>query len=215
MLAASSGWRRAARTGAGVQPNGTVPFCQRCAHEFAMEARDWSDVTPGVVSAGRNLCAARNNQGVALDRVDRRIISILRRDARTPVSDIAREVGLSSAPVSRRISRLETAGVITGYTVLVDDRMTGALEAFTEVRLSGGVETGELGDILREVPEVQEFFTIAGDPDALVRIRVDDVDHLQRVVNAMRRTGKLTGTKTLIVMHSWSRLTGSRDKEAP
>ena len=70
--------------------------------------------------------------------------------------------------------------------------MTGALEAFTEVRLSGGVETGELGDILREVPEVQEFFTIAGDPDALVRIRVDDVDHLQRVVNAMRRTGKLT-----------------------
>jgi Lrp/AsnC family leucine-responsive transcriptional regulator len=35
------------------------------------------------------------------------------------------------------------------------------------------------------VPEVQEFFTVAGDPDALVRIRVDDVDHLQRVVNPL------------------------------
>lgn len=141
-----------------------------------------------------------------VDQIDQRILGVLRRDARTPVSEIAREVGLSSAPVSRRIARLEADGVIRGYTVLVDDHDAGSLEAFTEVRLSGGVETGELGDILREVPEVEEFFTIAGDPDALVRIRVTDVDHLQRVVNAMRRTGKLTGTKTLIVMHTWSRV---------
>lgn len=150
---------------------------------------------------------------MTLDDMDRMILAILRRDARAAVTDIARQVGLSSAPVSRRIERLEAEGVIKGYTALIDDRHTGSLEAFTEVRLSGGVETGELGDILREVPEVQEFFTIAGDPDALVRIRVSDVDHLQRVVNAMRRTGKLTGTKTLIVMHTWSRaqdITGGR-----
>jgi Lrp/AsnC family leucine-responsive transcriptional regulator len=142
---------------------------------------------------------------MTVDDTDRRILAVLRRNARAPVADIAREVGLSSAPVSRRIERLESDGTISGYTALIDDRRSGSLEAFTEVRLAGGVETGELGDILREVPEVQEFFTIAGDPDALVRIRVEDVDHLQRVVNAMRRTGKLTGTKTLIVMHTWSR----------
>lgn len=142
---------------------------------------------------------------MAADETDRRILDILRRNARAPVADIAREVGLSSAPVSRRIERLESSGVIKGYTALIADKDSGSLEAFTEVRLSGGVETGELGEILRGVPEVQEFFTIAGDPDALVRIRVEDVDHLQRVVNAMRRTGKLTGTKTLIVMHTWNR----------
>lgn len=140
-----------------------------------------------------------------MDEIDRQIVAILRRNARAAVADIAREVGLSSAPVSRRIERLESDGVILGYTAVVDDSLVGSLEAYTEVRLSGGVETGELGEILRAVPEVQEFFTIAGDPDALVRIRVADVDHLQRVVNAMRRTGKLTGTKTLIVMNSWSR----------
>lgn len=151
---------------------------------------------------------------MTLDLIDRQILTVLRRDARTPVAEIAREVGLTSAPVARRIARLEAEGVVRGYTAIVDDRDIGSLEAFTEVRLSGGVETGEIGDILRDVPEVQEFFTIAGDPDALVRIRVDDVDHLQRVVNAMRRTGKLTGTKTLIVMHTWSRI-ARRDEVDP
>lgn len=146
-----------------------------------------------------------------VDDTDRHILALLRRNARAPVVDIAREVGLSAAPVSRRIERMEAAGVIRGYTTLIDDRQNGSLEAFTEVRLDGGTETGEIGDILREVPEVQEFFTIAGDPDALVRIRVDDVDHLQRVVNAMRRTGKLTGTKTLIVMHTWNRAQAGSD----
>jgi Lrp/AsnC family leucine-responsive transcriptional regulator len=100
---------------------------------------------------------------------------------------------------------MEAEGVIRGYTALVDDSRSGWLEAFTEIRLLGSTDTSELGEIVREVPEVQEFFTIAGDPDALVRIRVEDVDHLQRVVNALRRTGKLTGTKTLIVMNAWSR----------
>jgi Lrp/AsnC family leucine-responsive transcriptional regulator len=141
-----------------------------------------------------------------LDQVDHQILDILRRDARAPISDIARAVSLSSAPVTRRIQRLERLGVIRGYVTLIDDQLSGNLEAFTEIRLGGATETGELAEILKGIPEVQDFFTIAGDPDALVRIRVDDVDHLQRVVNAMRRTGKLTGTKTLIVMYQWSRL---------
>ncbi|HCB05407.1 MAG TPA: Lrp/AsnC family transcriptional regulator [Nocardioides sp.] len=140
-----------------------------------------------------------------LDIIDRAILTVLRRNGRTAVADIAREVGLSPAPVSRRIERMENGGAILGYTALIDDQHTGSLEAFTEIRLAGGIETSELGLIVKEVPEVQQFFTIAGDPDALLRIRVDDVDHLQRVVNALRRTGKLAGTKTLIVLHTWDR----------
>ncbi|MFC5178235.1 Lrp/AsnC ligand binding domain-containing protein [Nocardioides taihuensis] len=71
--------------------------------------------------------------------------------------------------------------------------------------MHGTTETGELEKIVRDVPEVQQYFTISGDPDALIHFRVKDVDDLQRVVNAMRRTGKLAGTKTLIVMASWRR----------
>lgn len=142
---------------------------------------------------------------MTLDETDRRILEILRRNGRAPVAEIAREVNLSPAPVARRIERLEESGVIRGYTAIIDDHRGGSVEAFTELRLDGSAETGEIAEWLKDVPEIEAFYTIAGDPDAIVRIRVDDVDHLQRVVNSMRRTGRLAATKTLIVMHSWSR----------
>ncbi|WP_432970861.1 Lrp/AsnC family transcriptional regulator [Dactylosporangium sp. CA-233914] len=142
-----------------------------------------------------------------LDDVDRAIVEVLRTNARTPVSEIARRVGLSAAPVSRRIERLERSGVIKGYVAVVDEQAVGGLDAFTEVRLVGSVDTAEIEKIARDIPEVQQFFTIAGDPDAMLRFRVENVDHLQRVVNAIRRSGKVSGTKTLIVMRSWDQAT--------
>jgi Lrp/AsnC family leucine-responsive transcriptional regulator len=141
-----------------------------------------------------------------MDAIDHQIIDVLRANARTPVSEIARRVGLSSAPVSRRIERLETDGTIRGYVALVDEGAAGGLDAFTEIRLVGGTDTQQIEEIARQVPEVQQYFTIAGDPDALVRFRVQSVDDLQRVVNAIRRTGIVAGTKTLIVMAAWDRV---------
>lgn len=140
-----------------------------------------------------------------IDSIDRAILDILRRDGRAAVSDIARRVQLSPAPVARRIERLEQAGVIRGYTAIIDDQNAGTIDAFTELRLTGTTETGEMADQFKHLPEVQDFFTIAGEPDALVRLRVTDVDHLQRVVNSIRRSGKVTSTKTLIVLYSWHR----------
>lgn len=142
---------------------------------------------------------------VQLDEIDRRLLELLRSNARAPVSELARAVSLSPAPVSRRIDRLERAGVIRGYVTVIDDRAAGDLFAFTEIRLTGDTETGVLEEVLRDMSEVQNFFTVAGDPDVLVRLRVRDVDHLQRVVNRIRRTGKALATKTLIVMYDWTR----------
>jgi Lrp/AsnC family leucine-responsive transcriptional regulator len=140
-----------------------------------------------------------------LDVIDRQILDLLRVNARMPVSEIARRVGLSGAPVSRRIERMESDGVIQGYVAVVSDAAVGELDAFTEIRLTGDTDTREIEEIARQVPEVQQYYTIAGDPDALVRFRVRDVEHLQKVVNAIRRTGIVAGTKTLIVMSTWDR----------
>ncbi|SPT51697.1 MULTISPECIES: Lrp/AsnC family transcriptional regulator [Actinomadura] len=142
-----------------------------------------------------------------MDAIDREIMNLLRSNARMPVSEIARRVGLSGAPVSRRIERLESAGVIQGYVAIVNEAAAGGLDAFTEIRLTGDTDTREIEAIARQVPEVQQYYTIAGDPDALVRFRVRNVEHLQQVVNAIRRTGIVAGTKTLIVMSAWDRTT--------
>jgi len=143
---------------------------------------------------------------VKLDELDQRIIDLLRDDARRTITDIATRVNLSPAPVKRRIDRLEQLGVITGYTVTVDQALIGpSIDAFTELRFAGDADIDEILAAVEEIPEIREVFTMAGDPDALLRIRVDDVEHLKAVVNRLRRTGRVTGTKTLMVLDRWVR----------
>ncbi len=143
---------------------------------------------------------------VKLDEIDEQIIALLREDARRTITDIAARVNLSSAPVKRRIDRLERLGVITGYTVAVDHAVIGpTIEAFTELRFAGNADIDEILGQVAQIPEIHEVFTMAGDPDALLRIRVNDVEHLKAVVNRLRRTGRVTGTKTLMVLDRWSR----------
>ena len=135
-----------------------------------------------------------------LDSTDRGILDLLAADARLSASEIGRRVGLSPAAAKRRIDRLEEAGVISGYrAVLNHGKLSGAIEAFIELRFAGETQVDDI-ESTAGVPEVIEAFTTAGDPDALVRIRVDDLEHLKRVVDRIRRAGRVTGTKTLIVL---------------
>lgn len=141
-----------------------------------------------------------------LDEVDRRILDLLREDARRTIADIAACVNLSPAPVKRRIQRLEREGVIRGYTVVLDEgRLGAAIEAFTELRFAGDTDVEHILAAASAIPEVRELYTTAGDPDALAHIRVDDVQHLQQVINQLRRSGDVTGTKTLMVLGTWTR----------
>lgn len=143
-----------------------------------------------------------------MDDIDRRILGLLRKNARMPASEIARAVGMSGASVTRRIERMETDGTIKGFVTVVDDASSGELVAFTEIRLRSGVGANEFEEIAELVPEVQQYYTIAGDPDGLVRFRARNLDHLQQVVNAIRKTPIVAGTKTLIVMSVWDRELG-------
>lgn len=140
-----------------------------------------------------------------LDTTDQRIIALLVEDGRRSASDVGRVVGLSPAAAKRRIDRLESAGYIRGYTAIVDHALLGAhLEAFTEMRFAPGTQVDDIDRSVADLPELVEAFTLAGDPDALVRLRVRDVDHLKGVIDRVRRGrrggAKITGTKTLIVL---------------
>ncbi len=141
-----------------------------------------------------------------LDATDHEILGLLREDARRTLSDIAGRVTLSTAAVKRRIDRLRETGVITGFTVQVDHAKLGwGIEAFTELRFVGNTKVAEILRTTTRMPEAQAVFTIAGDPDALVWLRVRDMAHLQTTIDEIRRQHQVTGTKTLIALESWSR----------
>ncbi|MBP0459475.1 Lrp/AsnC family transcriptional regulator [Streptomyces bomunensis] len=141
-----------------------------------------------------------------MDETDHSLLRMLREDGRRTFSEMAAEVGLSVAAVKRRVDRMRESGVITGFTAQVDHAKLGwGIEAFVELRYAGTTPVREIVASAYTVQEVQAVFTIAGDPDALVQVRVRDLDHLQQVIDGLRRSGQITGTKTLMVLGSWSR----------
>ncbi len=151
----------------------------------------------------------------ALDAIDERILELLVEDGRRSASEIGRRVNLSPAAAKRRIDRLEGFGIVRGYTALLDHGMLGGnLEAFTELRFASGTQVAEIESAVADLPELVESFTLAGDPDALIRLRVNDVDHLKRVIDQVRRSSKITGTKTLIVLGTRKGPAGGSSAEA-
>ncbi|WP_433332005.1 Lrp/AsnC family transcriptional regulator [Spirillospora sp. CA-294931] len=143
---------------------------------------------------------------IELDETDHRILQLLRQDARRTFSEMAQRIGLSVAAVKRRVDRLRDLGVITGFTTQIDYAKLGwGIEAFTELRYSGSAPVSEIIRTATSAPEVQAIYTTAGDPDALVNIRVRDMQHLQQVIDHIRRAGNVTGTKTLMVLGVWTR----------
>lgn len=140
-----------------------------------------------------------------LDPADHRILELLVEDGRRSASEIGRLLNLSAAAAQRRIDRLETAGYIRGYTAILGHaKLGGRVEAFAELRYAPGTQVGDIDQALENLPELVESFTLAGDPDALVRLRVTDVDHLKRVLDRIRQSrrgsAQVVGTKTLIVL---------------
>ena len=141
-----------------------------------------------------------------LDTLDRRIVALLREDGRRSYSDIARTIGMSVAAVKRRVGRLQDDGVISGYTAQIDyARLGWTVQAFVEVRYTGRTSVDDIMATASSVPEVQSVYVVAGELDALVQIRARDLPHMQTVLDQLRRAGTVTGTRTLMVLNSWSR----------
>lgn len=144
-----------------------------------------------------------------IDAIDRQILELLGSNARRTFGDIGARVGLSAPAVKRRIDRLEDLGIIRGYTTVIDEEKLGRpLEAFAELRFAGSTRVDDIESIASDVPEIRALFTVAGDPDALAWIRVQDVQDLKRVIDRLRNSGKITGTKTMMVLGSSIRTQG-------
>jgi Lrp/AsnC family leucine-responsive transcriptional regulator len=119
----------------------------------------------------------------AIDRIDRRILKALQADGRKSISELAREVYLTTSPCLDRVHRLEQEGYIQGYTALLDPNRLGARQlAFAEVKLDRTTpETFQkFRALVESFDEVVECHMVAGGFDYLIKIRVADMDAYRR-----------------------------------
>ncbi|MGE4378115.1 MAG: winged helix-turn-helix transcriptional regulator [Burkholderiaceae bacterium] len=125
-----------------------------------------------------------------LDRIDRKILDVLQRNARVPLTELAQEVGLSASPVSERVRRLERSGVITGYHARVDPQALGRpLLVFVELTLSS--KSGELFQKLRDEllhePRVLECHLVSGQFDYLIKARLSAMSEYRELLAQILR----------------------------
>jgi Lrp/AsnC family transcriptional regulator len=113
-----------------------------------------------------------------MDLTDRKILALLQGDASLSVAEIGSRVGLSSTPCWKRIQRLEADGVIQRRVALVDqDKIGLGITVFVSI------ETGDhsqdwlstFADMVGAMPEVMEFYRMAGDVDYMLRVVVPDI----------------------------------------
>lgn len=135
-----------------------------------------------------------------LDALDQRIIAELMRDARASYADIGAQVGLSAPAVKRRVDRLRAAGVIKGFTALVEPSALGwTTEAYVELYCTK-TSPAEILACVAKHPEVVSACTVTGEADALVHVLASDVQHLERVVERIAAEPCVVRTKSVIVL---------------
>ena len=113
-----------------------------------------------------------------MDAIDRKILAVLQKDASLSVAEIGSRVGLSSTPCWKRIQRLEGDGVIQKRVALIDPVKIGlGITVFVSVETGDHSQDwlGRFAETVRGMPEVMEFYRMAGDVDYMLRVVVADM----------------------------------------
>lgn len=114
-----------------------------------------------------------------VDRLDRKILSVLQEDSTVPVAEIGRRVGLSTTPCWRRIQKMEEDGVIRKRVAVLDPKLVNAgVTAFVAITTNQHTEDwlNRFAEVIAEFPEVVEFYRMAGQVDYLLRVTVPNIE---------------------------------------
>ncbi|GAU80355.1 Lrp/AsnC family transcriptional regulator [Bosea sp. 2YAB26] len=127
-----------------------------------------------------------------IDRTDRQLLILLTENARAPVAELGRQLGLSRTTVQSRIERLERRGVITGYTArLSDEHERGQVKAHVLItaltKLAPRVEAE-----LRRIPEVRTLHSVSGHFDMIAIVIAPSIGELDELID---RIGALDGVE--------------------
>ena len=140
---------------------------------------------------------------IQIDEMDARILSAMSADSRRSYADVGNEVGLSTAAVHERVRKLVERGVIRRCSLSVEPQARGlAFTAFVPIRNDGGIHCREVAPRLREMPEVQELHSVAGEYDFLAKIRTTHARALEDVLYAIKSIPGVARTTSTVVLNT-------------
>lgn len=135
-----------------------------------------------------------------LDAKDRKLLAILAEDASLSYTDLGRQLHLSAPAVHERVKRLKNEGVITGTVAKLDGRKIGRpLLAFIHVDTSSWAVTRSILS-LKALPDVEEIHTVAGDSAMLLKVRTQDTQSLEALLEVIHSIDGFKGTRSYIVL---------------
>lgn len=137
----------------------------------------------------------------ALDETDRKLIALLQDDARTPVLALAKAVGLSRSTVQERLSRLESSGVISQYTVRLG-KAEGRVEAWLMVTHADGFTCDDILPLLSSLPAVRLCHSLAGTIDLLVLVETASPAELAELRERILLHRTVEDVTTAVVLRS-------------
>ena len=138
-----------------------------------------------------------------MDAIDRKILAVVQEDASLSVADIGQRVGLSSTPCWKRLQRLEADGVITRRVALIDPEKIGL-----GITVFVSIETGDhsqdwltrFAEVVSGMPEVMEFYRMAGDVDYMLRVVVHDMPDYDKFYKKLIATVPLKNVTSRFAM---------------
>ena len=140
---------------------------------------------------------------IVIDKIDRKILQLLVRNARMPFLEIARECGISGAAIHQRVKKLDEQGLILGSRLVVDPRLLGYdVCAFVGIKvLEPSLEDSTL-DALRRIPEIVECHYVTGEYNLLIKLYCIDNQHLMTTIfDQILRIPGVSTTQTYISMN--------------
>ena len=136
-----------------------------------------------------------------MDDIDRRIVALLRENARRSFKDIGDDVHLTAPAVKRRVDRLERDGVILGYTTIVNPPAFGwHTEAFVDLYCDGRMPGESIKRAVEKEPGVVSAHTVAGEASAMLHLRAADTRDLEDTLERIRATDGIARTVTEVVL---------------
>lgn len=140
------------------------------------------------------------NNSVKIDGIDKKILRFLMADARRPILEIARNIGISGAAIHQRLRKLEASGLLAGSKFILNPKVLGyTTMAYIGIFLDKAMANPQAVKALEKIPEVLECHYTTGNWSILIKVLCRDNEHLMQVLNKkIQQIDGVSRTETFI-----------------